>query len=614
MSQDVNRYRCDLRDIRFLLFEQFGLGDLLGRAPYAEWAREDVDAILDGVYQWACDVIGPLNAVGDRVGCTLENGRVKTPPGFREAWKSLYEAGWRGLGVSPEHGGQGGPMAVALMASEMMSGANTAFNMYPGLAQGVGEVITAFGTPEQIAAYSKKIVTGVYAGTMCLTEAHAGSDVGVVMTKATPVGGGRYKIDGTKVFISGGDHDLSENIIHLVLARTPDAPAGTKGLSLFIVPRDRIDGSGSNDVVTQSIEHKMGINGSATAVLRFGENGECIGELVGTDERRGMAQMFKMMNLARIGVGIQGLAVAGAAYLAALEYAGQRVQGPSIKAWKDAGAPKVPIIQHPNIRRLLLDMKSRVEGIRGLIVKLAVHLDRASALRTSGGDPAAIEYHDGQVDLLVPVVKAYASDQGFQVTVNAIQVFGGAGYIKDHPVEQHCRDSKIFSIYEGTNHIQALDLVGRKLGQRGGANLQAFLADVRRVAETARADSELAPIAERMLAAGDALTLGAMRFLGWFQSGKTDLIGLYANRFLEMLARTAVSSVLIEGAEVAARATSALPDSHPDRAYYSGKRHAALHYAHLELPGVIDGARIMGDEMRHSLDIPDSGFGRLVQD
>ena len=614
MSQDVNRYRCDLRDIRFLLFEQFGLGDLLGRAPYADWAREDVDAILDGVYQWACDVIGPLNAVGDRVGCTLENGRVVTPPGFREAWKSLYQAGWRGLGVSPEHGGQGGPMAVALMASEMMSGANTAFNMYPGLAQGVGEVIIAFGTPEQIAAYSKKIVTGVYAGTMCLTEAHAGSDVGAVLTKATPVGGGRYKIDGTKVFISGGDHDLSENIIHLVLARTPDAPAGTKGLSLFIVPRDRIDGSGSNDVVTQSIEHKMGINGSATAVLRFGENGECIGELVGSEERRGMAQMFKMMNLARIGVGIQGLAVAGAAYLASLEYAGQRVQGPSIKAWKDAGAPKVPIIQHPNIRRLLLDMKSRVEGIRGLIVKLAVHLDRASALRTSGGDAAAIEYHDGQVDLLVPVVKAYASDQGFQVTVNAIQVFGGAGYIKDHPVEQHCRDSKIFSIYEGTNHIQSLDLVGRKLGQRGGANLQAFLADVRRVAETARADKDLAPVADRMLAAGDALTQGAMRFLGWFQSGKTDLIGLYANRFLEMLARTAVSSVLIEGAEVAARATAALPDSHPDRAYYAGKRHAALHYAHLELPGVVDGARIMGEEMRHSLDIPDSGFGRLVQD
>jgi alkylation response protein AidB-like acyl-CoA dehydrogenase len=614
MSQDVNRYRCDLRDIRFLLFEQFGLGDLLGRPPYAEWARDDIDAILDGVYQWSCDVIGPLNAVGDRVGCTLEAGRVKTPPGFKEAWKSLYQAGWRGLGVSPEHGGQGGPMAVALMASEMMSGANTAFNMYPGLAQGVGEVITAFGTPEQVATYTSKIVTGVYGGTMCLTEAHAGSDVGAVKTRATPVGGGKYQIDGTKVFISSGDHDLADNIIHLVLARTPDAPDGTKGLSLFIVPRDRLDGSGGNDVVTQSIEHKMGINGSATAVLRFGESGNCIGELVGTEERRGMSQMFKMMNLARIGVGIQGLAVAGAAYLAALEYAGERVQGPSIKTWKDPGAPKVPIIQHPNIRRLLLDMKSRVEGIRGLIVKLAIHLDRAAALRTAGGDAAVIEYHDGQVDLLVPVVKAYASEQGFQVTVNAIQVFGGAGYVKDHPVEQYCRDSKIFSIYEGTTHIQALDLVGRKLGQRGGANLQAFVADVRRVAESAAADPELAGAAERMRTAGDALGESAMRFLGWFQAGKTELIGLYANRFLEMLARTAVSSVLIEGAQVAARAAAALSEGHPDRAFYAGKRHAALHYAHLELPGVVDGARFMGEEMRHSLDIPDAGFGRLTSE
>jgi acyl-CoA dehydrogenase-like protein/acetyl-CoA dehydrogenase-like protein len=275
----------------------------------------------------------------------------------------------------------------------------------------------------------------------------------------------------------------------------------------------------------------------------------------------------------------------------------------------------VPIIQHPNIRRLLLDMKSRVEGIRGLIVKLAMHLDRASALRAAGGgDTAAIEYHEGQVDLLVPVVKAYASDQGFQVTVSAIQVFGGAGYIQDHPVEQYCRDSKIFSIYEGTNHIQALDLVGRKLGLRGGANFQAFLADIRKFAETGRADAELGPAIDRLLAAGDALAQSAMRFLGWFQSGKTELIGLYANRFLEMLARTGVSWVLLEGAAVSGRVAAGLPDSHPDRSFYLGKRHAALHYAHLELPGVIDGARIMGEEMRHSLDIPDSGFGRLVSD
>jgi alkylation response protein AidB-like acyl-CoA dehydrogenase len=611
MSQAVNRYRCDLRDMRFLLFEQFGLDALLGKPPYDDWSRDDVNAVLDEVYRWSCEVLGPINAVGDRVGCVLENGRVRTPPGFREAWKSMYQHGWRGLGVNPEHGGQGGPIAVALLAGEMMSGANTAFNMYGGLTTGVAEVIETFGTPDQIDRFCRKLFTGVYAGTMCLTEAHAGSDVGAALTRATPLGDGKYKIEGTKVFISAGDHDLSENIIHLVLARTPDAPAGTKGLSLFIVPRDALDGSGSNHVVTASLEHKMGINGSATAVLQFGESGTCVGELVGTVERAGMAQMFKMMNLARIGVGIQGLAVAGAAYLCALEYTSQRVQGSSIKSWKDPAAPKVPIIQHPNIRRMLLDMKARVEGIRALIIKLGLHRDREIALRAAGDDKAADD-ELGQVDLLVPVVKAYASEQGFQVTVLAIQCLGGAGYVKDHPVEQYCRDSKIFSIYEGTTHIQALDLVGRKLGQRGGANFQAYLAAVRRfAAEHRKSEDMLSPVMERLAAAADALQEAAMRLLGWFQGGKTELIGLYANRFLEMLARTTVSWVLLDGAAVAHRVSRDLPADHPDRAFYLGKLHAAMHYAELELPVVVDGARFMSQEMRHSLEIPDLGFGRF---
>ena len=609
-AQNINRYRCDLRDLRFLLFEQFGLEPLLGRAPYADWAKDDVLAVLDGVYQWACEVLGPLSSSGDSIGCTLEGGRVTTPPGFKDAWTSLRQAGWRGLGVSPEHGGQGGPMVVALLAAEMMSGSNTAFNMYAGLAQGVGEVIEAFGTPAQKDAFCKKLFTGELGGTMCLTEPHAGSDVGAALTRATPVGDGTYKIDGTKVFISGGDHDLTDNILHLVLARTPDAPAGTKGLSLFIVPRERLDGSGSNDVVTQSIEHKMGINGSATAMLRFGENGECIGELVGTEEHRGMAQMFKMMNFARIGVGIQGLAVAGAAYLSALEYAGQRVQGSSIKRWKDASAPKVPIIEHPNIRRMLLDMKARVEGIRALVVKLGMHRDREMVLRAAGDDAAA-DAELGQIDLLVPLLKAYGSDQGFEVTVSAIQVFGGAGYIKDHPVEQYCRDSKVFSIYEGTNHIQALDLVGRKLGQRGGANFQAFLAQVGGFAKAQADHPKIGPAAARLGAAAGALGESAMRFLTWFQSGKTELIGLYANRFLDMMARTAVSWVLLEGALVAEKAAADLAAGHPDRDFYAGRMHSALHYAHVELPGVADGARFMGEEMHHSLEIPDAGFGRI---
>ncbi|HKE14224.1 MAG TPA: acyl-CoA dehydrogenase [Kofleriaceae bacterium] len=610
MTQAVNRYRCDLRDMRFLLFEQFGLDALLGKPPYADWSRDDVTAVLEEVYRWSCEVLGPINAGGDRIGCVLENGHVRTPPGFREAWKSLREHGWRGLGVSPEFGGQGGPLAVSLLAGEMMSGANTAFNMYPGLSQGVAEVIEAFGTPAQVAAHCRKLFTGVHAGTMCLTEAHAGSDVGAALTRATPVGDGKYHIEGTKVFISAGDHDLTDNIIHLVLARTPDAPDGTKGLSLFIVPRDRLDGDGTNHVVTASLEHKMGINGSATAVLVFGEGGPCVGELVGTEERRGMAQMFKMMNLARIGVGLQGLAVAGAAYLCALEYAGQRVQGASIKEWKDPAAAKVPIIQHPNIRRMLLDMKARVEGIRGLIIKLGLHRDRELALRAAGDDKAA-DAELGQVDLLVPVVKAYASDQGFQVTVLAIQCLGGAGYIKDHPVEQYCRDSKIFSIYEGTNHIQALDLVGRKLGQRGGANFQALLADVRRFVAEQKDSDVLAPVIGRLAAAADALGEGAMRLFSWFQSGRNELIDLYANRFLEMMARTTVSWVLLHGASVAMRASRSLPPDHPDRAFYAGKLHAAMHYAQVELPVVVEGARFMAQELRHSIEIPDLGFGRF---
>jgi len=262
----------------------------------------------------------------------------------------------------------------------------------------------------------------------------------------------------------------------LVLARTPDAPAGTKGLSLFIVPKVRPDGT-PNDVTVGGIEHKMGIKASTTAVLNFGEGGGCIGELVGTTEQKGMSQMFHLMNYARIGVGIQSLAIASSAYLNALDYARERKQGSSIKQWKDATAPRVPIIEHPDVRRMLLDMKARVEGIRALAVKLTMHIDRANALEKSG-DKAAAEYHVGQVDLLVPLIKAYGSDQAFQICATAIQVYGGAGYLKDWPVEQYCRDSKIFSIYEGTNHIQAMDLVGRKLMQRGGANVQAFGKDV----------------------------------------------------------------------------------------------------------------------------------------
>lgn len=601
-----NRYKADLREIRFRLFEQFGLDDLLGKAPYEDWGKDEVDMVVDEVYKWSCDVLGPLNPVGDRQGCTFKDGAVTPPDGFKDAWNSLVEAGWRSLAVSEEMGGQGSPFTLHIVAEELMCGANTAFSMYPALSQGVAEVIHRCGTPEQAKKYAKPLFEGEAGGTMCLTEPHAGSDVGANTTRAIRQDGGGYKIEGTKIFISGGDQNFTDNIFHLVLARTDDAPPGTKGLSLFIVPKLREDGS-SNDVAVGSIEHKMGINGSATCVLNFGENGNCLGELVGTEEQKGISMMFQLMNFARIGVGVQGLALGSAAYLSALDYAKERKQGPNIENWKDPTAPKVPIIQHPDVRRMLIDMKARVEGIRALVLKLALHGDRQTVAKAAG-DEAEAERHGGQIDLLVPLVKAYGSDQGFLVAATAIQVFGGAGYLKDHPVEQYCRDAKIFSIYEGTNHIQALDLVGRKLGQKGGANFQAYLAEVNAFVKANEGNEVYASSLKTLSAATEALMGTAMRLWNWFRGGKKEMVPLIANRFLEMMSETTVAWLLLDGAIIADRAAEKLADGHPDRAFYEGKRHSALYYAQNVLPDVTAKAAILAAENTSALDIPEAAF------
>lgn len=607
MSQPLNRYKADLRDLSFLLWEQFKLQDLLGKAPYANWGREEVDAVLAEVYAWTTKVLGPYNTIGDHHGCKLEDGKVTTPPGFKEAWKSLYDAGWRSLAVEERFGGQGGPFTLHALAEEMMCGANTSFNMYPALTQGAADVIQNFGTPEQHQKWLPRMHNGEFAGTMCLTEPQAGSDVGSATTRAFRQPDGTYKIKGTKIFISGGDHDLAKNIVHLVLARTEDAPPGTKGLSLFVVPRDRLDGT-SNDVQVGGIEAKMGIKASSTCVLNFGENDGCVGELVGTEEQKGISQMFHLMNFARIGVGIQGLAVASSAYLNALEYSKDRRQGSSIKQWKDATAPRVPIIEHADVRRMLLDMKARVEGIRALAVKLTMHTDRVNA---AGGNEADRQYHQGQVDLLVPLVKAYGSDQAFQICATAIQVYGGAGFLKDWPVEQYCRDSKIFSIYEGTNHIQALDLVGRKLGQKGGANVQAFAKDVGAFVAANKDHPVFKEQIATLATAMEALTACAMRFLGWFTGGKMELVPLAANRFLEMMSETTVAWLLLEQGVIAEKAAAALPADHPDKAFYAGKKYAALYFANNVLPSVPLKAQLIAKEDRSSIEIPDAAFATI---
>jgi len=606
----INRYKADLREIDFLLFEQFDVGATLGKPPFEAWGPDEVRSTLTGCYRWVREVIGPLNAVGDRQGCRLENGAVKTADGFNEAWKSLYESGWKSIGVSPDLGGAGAPRTVQLMVEELLSGANVAFGMYALLTYSAAELIEAFGTPGQKALYCERMYGGEWAGTMCLTEPQAGSDVGMARTRAERNPDGTYRISGTKIFISGGDQDLTENIVHLVLARVDGAPAGTKGLTLFIVPKLRVDADGSalssNDVSVGAIEHKMGISGSSTCVLNFGENGACIGVPVGGESKlnQGMSQMFRMMNGARIAVGLQGLAVASTAYLNALEYARERKQGSSVKNWKDANAPRAAIIEHPDVRRMLIDMKARVEGIRALAIKLAHHQDQAALL--AGKDDEAAAFHAGQVDLLVPLVKAYATDQGFRICETAIQTCGGAGYTRDHPVEQYCRDSKVFSIYEGTNHIQALDLVGRKLTQSGGANFRAFMAGPARFVEAHRTSD-----VERLAGAVRALSGAAAKLSTWLQAGEMASIGLVANRFLEMMSEVAVGWLLLEGAAIAQEKARSLPPGHPDVAFYAGKVHAASYYAREVLPGVAHKAARIEEVDRSALEIPDTGFASV---
>jgi alkylation response protein AidB-like acyl-CoA dehydrogenase len=608
-SQLRNRYRADLRELEFQLFEQAKLGELLGQGPWEAWDRETVTTIIQTARQFAYDVTGPLNARGDE-GCKVVDGRVVTPEGFKEAWEKLYELGLKTVSVPEAHGGQGGPFTLQAVIEELLSGSNTAFNMYPGLALGAAEMLGAFGTKQQKDLYLPRMHAGQWAGTMCLTEPNAGSDVGAAATKAVRQADGRFKISGTKIYISGGDQDFTENVVHMVLARIEGAPAGTKGLSLFIVPRMGVNADGSlagfNDVTLGGIEHKMGINGSATCVLNFGEADGCYGELMGGAENEGIKQMFHMMNGARLAVGLQGLALASSSYLAALAYARDRKQGPSIESFKDPNAPKVAILRHPDIRRSLLEMKARVEGIRALIIRVSAHTDRAAFYQ--GKDDAKVAYERGQVELLTPIAKAYASDQAFRVAETAIQVHGGAGYIRDYGVEQDLRDSKIFSIYEGTNHIQAMDLVARKLGQRGGANLQALIGEIQAFCETHRGDASLAADVKHLETGVEAIVGCVMRFMGWSAEGKLSLVASFANRFLELMSEVVVGYLLLEGSAIAQAALAA--GSH-EKAFYEGKVHAARWFARNVLPTVASRAEVLALEDDSAMTISDEAFATV---
>ena len=612
----VNHFKADLRAIQFTLYEHLKVQQVFGLDAFAHISREECDAIIEQCHRFVNEVTGPINGTADRVGCTIESGQVVTPKGFKDAWKKLFELGLMGFPMPVDDGGLGGPHAIAVVLEELQSGANCAFNMYPGLTHGAADVISSFALPEDRERFLPPMVAGRFAGTMCLSEPHAGSDVGASKTRAKHLEGNVYSIKGTKCWISAGDHDLADNIIHLVLARIEGAPAGTGGISLFIVPKVWVNDDGSlgepNDVQTASIEHKLGIRASATAVLAFGENDGCRGILVGGKPHMGMKQMFRMMNGARIAVGVQGLSVASSAYLNALSYARERLQGSSVRHFKDPNSPRVPIIEHSDVRRMLLEMKAKVEGMRTLCIKLALHADLAHGLHKV--DESKALYHQGQVDLLTPIVKAYCSDQSFRVAELAIQTYGGAGYVQDNPVEQYCRDAKIFSIYEGTNHIQALDLVGRKLPQNGGTNLQAFLGDVARFVAANDAHPVLGPLVKTLARAQEAVGGSAMRLLTWSQTGKLAMVPLAANRFLEMVSELAVGWLLLEGARIASDALAALPDGDAglkERHFYEGKIAAGRYYARNVLATVPHTAELLGAEDTSPVDLAVESFATI---
>ena len=524
----------DERDVKFILYEQFNLEELCQSERYGEFSKEMFDMALEAAQKLAEKELAPTNADGDARGVVLEQGQVRVPESFKNPYQLFCEGGWVALAVDQDKGGQGFPTAMYVAATELFVAANQALMMYPGLTIGAARLIERYGTEEQQEIYMSRMFTGEWAGTMCLTEPQAGSDVGALRTKATRNPDGTYLISGNKIFISAGDHDLTENIVHAVLARVEGAPAGTGGISIFIVPKKRIENGGlvDNDVVTAATEKKMGIHASATCALNFGEKGNCIGYLLGK-ENQGMRIMFNMMNEARLAVGIQGLAQASAAYLYALRYAKERLQGSEIIYMRDPNAPKVPIIQHPDIRRMLMWMKSVTEGMRALLYYAGYCEDRMKIAATE----EERNKYQGFLDILIPICKSWSTDMGFRVTEQAIQVYGGYGYIREYPVEQFMRDCKITSIYEGTNGIQALDLVGRKLGYKQGLLFKNIVAETENLIKGAKKNYRLKDIVDNFEAARNQL-IEVTRYFG-LKSITEDFMTpiLYASPYLEVVWR-----------------------------------------------------------------------------
>ena len=604
---------ADRRDVDFVLHDQIGQVE---HESFEEFNKKTIDLIVSEARNLAIKEILPTFKDGDEEGCTLEDGKVTTPDSFKRAWELFCEGEWLAMCDDPEVGGQGMPRTVGCAALEYMVGANSAFMLYYGMTHGAAKLVEGFGDETQKKLYMKKMFSGEWGGTMLLTESEAGSDVGALTTTATKREDGTYSIKGSKIFISAGEHDLCDNIIHPVLARIEGAPAGTKGISLFLVPKYHVNEDGSlgdfNHVVCTGLEKKMGIHGNATASLSLGEKGECIGTLLG-EENKGMPNMFMMMNEARAFVGMQGFATASASFMYALDYARTRVQGRDMST-KDFKS--VPIIKHPDVKRQLMNMKAYTEGMRSLLYYYAkmndiVHTTDDAALKA---EKAAL------VEVLTPIVKGYVTDKALEVCSHGVQVYGGYGYIQEYPVEQLMRDSRIFMIYEGTNGIQAMDLIGRKLSMNKGASFAHFMDQIKATLEMAKEVEGIEGLCEKVSHALSRVEELAQNMA--HRSRSEDFLNAYAfaHPFLEVVgdltfawmhlwrAAVAVPKLAKKVGSLDKEAIAKKAAKNKDAAFYAGTLETARFYINTLLPAthgkmdaIIDGDTCLEDLLEVSL-------------
>jgi alkylation response protein AidB-like acyl-CoA dehydrogenase len=598
---------ADRRDIDFVLYEQLKTDEMTSLDKYKDFNKKTFDMIITEARNFALKELLPTNAEGDKEGLDFKNGQVKVPQCFHRAYELYVEGEWTSLTEDPEWGGQGLPANISQAVGEYLIGGNWAVANYAGMGHGTGKMIEIFGTQTQKDMFLKNLYTAKWGGTMLLTESQAGSDVGALTTTAVENPDGTYSITGNKIFITNGEYDLAENIIHPVLARIEGDPPGTKGLSIFIVPKIWVGEDGNlgepNDVVCTGIEEKMGIHASSTCSMTLGGKGKCRGLLLG-EERQGMKIMFYMMNEARLGVGFQAFNYASTAYLYALNYARERVQGRDLEKGKDPNASQVPIIRHPDVRRMLLGMKAYVEGMRSFVYYVGQCLDK-EALAVDEEERAL---YKGFGDLLTPLVKAYCAQRGFDVCVEAVQVYGGYGYIKEYPVEQLVRDCKITSIYEGTDGIQAMDLLGRKLGMVNGRVFINFLGEIQKTIAMARETKGLEELTAEVERAVNRLGEVALHIGKSALSAKFKVAFAHAFPFMEVMGDVVMAWMLLWRAVLAKQK---LDDGvkKKDVDFYEGQLKTAEFFIHTILPATLGKMNSIVKSNGSAVEISETAFG-----